>query len=105
MQSGRSASPSSNGLASTNRFSVFSQSDPSEKESKIDLNKATLEELQTLPGIDYNRAKAILAYRVAQGGFKEVEEVNNVFGISDGLFIAIRPRITLSVSSPEEENP
>lgn len=47
----------------------------------LNLNTATREELKALPGIGDRRADAIISYRESQGGFKTVDELNNVGGV------------------------
>jgi len=48
----------------------------------VNINTATQEELQTLPGITATKAEAIINYRSKAGGFRRVEDVQNVEGIS-----------------------
>lgn len=52
-----------------------------ESAGKVNLNTATLEGLQEIPGIGEVRAQAILEYRQQAGGFKSVEEIQEVPGI------------------------
>lgn len=52
-----------------------------EAKGKVNLNTATLEGLQEIPGIGEVRAQAILEYRQQAGGFKSVEEIQEVPGI------------------------
>jgi len=47
----------------------------------LNLNTATREELKALPGIGDRRADAIISYRESQGGFKTVDELNDVGGV------------------------
>ena len=61
----------------------------------IDLNRASLSELMTLPGIGNVKAQAIIAYR-EQHKFQTIEEVMNVSGIKENLFEKIRNLITVS---------
>jgi competence protein ComEA len=45
------------------------------------INSATLEEIQTLPGIGVSTAQAILDYRQENGNFSSLEDLDNVPGI------------------------
>lgn len=57
----------------------------------IDLNMASLVDLEALPGIGPTRAKAIIDGRP----YHKIEDVKNVPGIKDGLFAKIKSRITV----------
>lgn len=61
----------------------------------INLNTATLEELQTLSGIGESKAKAIVEYRDKVGGFTRIEELMEVSGIGEALYEKIKTRITV----------
>lgn len=61
----------------------------------IDLNTATLSELDSLPGIGPVYAQRIIDYRNSQGGFKSIEEVKKVKGIGDKTFEKFKDRITI----------
>jgi competence protein ComEA len=50
---------------------------------KININTATVEQLETLNGIGPATAKAIVEYREANGQFKSVYELTNVKGIGE----------------------
>lgn len=56
----------------------------------LDLNLATAEQLEALPGIGSVLAQRILSYRAEVGGFSTVEELKNVEGIGDKKFEAIQ---------------
>lgn len=62
----------------------------------IDLNTATLEELDTLPGIGPAKAQRIIDYRTASGGFYSTEELMEVKGIGPKTYERLKDRITVS---------
>ncbi len=62
---------------------------------KINLNTATLEQLQSLPGIGPASAKNILEYRNKAGKFNRIEEIINVKGIGEKKFLKIKDRLTV----------
>lgn len=80
-------------VASTTTSSAMS---PEEKStSLVNLNTATEADLQTISGIGAKRAADIIAYREANGGFKSVDDLNNVSGIGDKTMESIRPYVTV----------
>lgn len=60
----------------------------------VNINKASVEELMTLPGIGEAKAKAIVSYRESNGNFKTIEDIMNVSGIKEGAFSKIKDMIT-----------
>lgn len=62
---------------------------------KINLNTASLAELDTLPGIGPTLAQRIVDYRVQSGGFKSVAELKEVRGIGDTLFSELKDLVTV----------
>lgn len=64
-----------------------------EEDGKINLNKATKEELMTLPGVGASRAESIIQYRNENGGFKSIEDIMQISGIKEGLFEKIKDLI------------
>ena len=63
-------------------------------QGKINLNTATLDELDVLPGIGPAIAQRILDYRAQTGDFKKIDEIKNVRGIGDAMFEQIKDLIT-----------
>jgi comEA protein len=67
---------------------------------KININTASLEDLQKLPRIGPKVAQRILDYRKQNGNFKKVEELMKVRGIGEKLFAQLKDRITVSIPTP-----
>ena len=65
----------------------------SQESSKININTATIEELDTLPGVGEATANKIVNHRSENGEFKTVEEIKNVNGIGDKKFENIKELI------------
>lgn len=65
------------------------------KEEKVNINRASKEELMTLSGIGESRAEAILQYRTEHGTFASIEDLKNVSGIKDGIYEKIKDKITV----------
>ena len=59
----------------------------------INLNTATAKELEGLPGIGPALAKRIIAFREKRHGFKRVEELLAISGISEKKWNAIRDKV------------
>lgn len=64
-------------------------------EGKVQLNAATLEELQRLPGIGPSMAQRILDYRQQNGGFQELAQLREVKGIGEKTFTKLAPFLSL----------
>ena len=70
-------------------------SSPSTASGKLNVNTATVEELESLPGIGASRAAAIVEYRNTHGPFQRVEDLVEVSGIGDGILGSIRNLIEI----------
>jgi competence protein ComEA len=60
----------------------------------VNINTATLEELNALPGIGPTTAQKIIDYRDANGAFSVIEDIMNVSGIGPATFEEIKDLIT-----------
>jgi comEA protein len=61
----------------------------------VNLNTATVADLQNLPGIGAATAKLIIEHRQKTGGFKKIEELMNVKGIGEKTFLKLKPMVTV----------
>lgn len=66
-------------------YGNFNQAESS-KTSQININTATIEELDKLPGVGEATANKIVNHRSESGEFKSIEEIKNVNGIGDKKF-------------------
>ncbi|KXT76889.1 Late competence protein ComEA, DNA receptor [Streptococcus sp. DD12] len=64
-------------------------------DKKINLNTATVADLQTISGIGQKRAQDIIAYRDSKGGFTSVDDLKEVSGIGDKTFEKIKDAVTV----------
>jgi len=62
---------------------------------KININSASAEQLDTLPGIGPAYAARIIQYRESNGAFSSIEEIKEVSGIGDATFEKIKDLITI----------
>jgi competence protein ComEA len=69
----------------------------------VNLNTATPSQLDTLPGIGPKVAARIVEYRQKNGGFKKVEELMNVQGIGEKLFLKLKPLVTVAPAKTERQ--
>lgn len=87
------ASGGVNSKEATNSTQSSSTSDMSSK--KVNINTATQEELDTLPGIGPSIAAKIIDYREQNGKFNSIEEIKEVSGIGDAKYEKIKDSITI----------
>jgi len=66
---------------------------------KVNINAASLEELQKLPRIGPQIAQRILDYRKENGNFKKIEEILKVRGIGEKVFAQLKDLITVGAEA------
>ncbi|MDW7709075.1 MAG: ComEA family DNA-binding protein [Deferrisomatales bacterium] len=66
----------------------------------LDLNRATREDLEALPGVGPKTAEAILSARESAGGFDAVEDLLRVRGIGPRTLTRLRPLVRVEKEAP-----
>ncbi|MEV7779381.1 ComEA family DNA-binding protein [Kitasatospora sp. NPDC088351] len=61
----------------------------------VSINRATLEQLDTLPGVGPTLAQRILLFRTSHGSFRSLDQLRQVNGIGEHIYAEIRPLLTL----------
>ncbi|MGX7041876.1 helix-hairpin-helix domain-containing protein [Leuconostoc holzapfelii] len=67
----------------------------SANQAKVNLNTATVDELQMLEGIGEKKAEQIIAYRQTNGGFKQITDLKAVSGIGEKRFETLKDKLTV----------
>jgi len=69
--------------------------------SPLNINTATAEQFEALPGVGAKTAARIVEYRQKNGAFKKAEELMNVQGIGEKLFLKLKPLVTVAPAKAE----
>lgn len=86
---------SDNSVSNSKTSSFSSSSSTSLNNNKININKATQTELETIPGIGPSTALKIINYREKNGNFSSIEDIKNVSGIGDSKYKNMKDYITV----------
>ena len=62
---------------------------------RVNLNQATLEELESIPGFTAAFAKEVMDYRTSFGGFESTRELVDILGMSEAAYVLVRRYVTL----------
>lgn len=85
--------PNINEVETTNSSEINGANIESTQNETININKAGMDELQSLNGIGEGLSKNIVQYREENGKFKQVEDLMNVPGIGESKFNKIKEQI------------
>jgi competence protein ComEA len=75
---------------------------PAKAAPVVNINTASSAELQTLPGVGERVAARIIEYREKNGPFKKIEELMNVQGIGEKVFLRLRTQLTVSARPADQ---
>jgi competence protein ComEA len=68
----------------------------------LNINTATAEQFEALPGLGAKTAARIVEYRQKNGGFKKLEDLMNVRGIGEKNFLRLKPLLTIGAPRPDQ---
>lgn len=87
--------PNKNELSNANTNINVSKEGNTAEDGIININTASLEELQKINGVGEVKAKSIINYREKNGGFKSIDEMKNIERIGDKTFEKMKDQITI----------
>lgn len=62
----------------------------------INVNSASPEQIALLPRVGLKLAQRVVEYRKTNGPFKKIEDLMEVKGVGEKLFVVLRPHLTVS---------
>src|ERR1700722_9086993 len=90
-------------LALSGAFFARAQHKKQPPAEPIDLNSATAQELQELPGVGPAMAKTIVDFRQKSGPFRRVEDLLAIKGITKQRLEKIRPYVKINAPDPRKQ--
>lgn len=87
--------PFTDGAGLRTRAAEFYENAPEKEPPMININTASVRELQKLKGVGEVTAAAIVAYREEHGAFHSADELDNVYGIGEATVEKLRPYILI----------
>jgi competence protein ComEA len=67
----------------------------------VNINTATQSELEAVKGLGPSKAKAIISYREANGGFKSMDELDNVKGFGKASVDKLKDELSVGPEKPK----
>ncbi len=95
LEDGRQILVPTRGKTATAAAPATGAATPTTPDGPINLNTATPEQLDTLDGVGPATAQKIIEYREQHGGFKTVDELDQVSGIGEKRLAALREKVTV----------
>jgi len=80
-------------IPSLEEQAVLQKEQKKQEKGLVNINKASVEELCTLPGIGQAKAETIIRYRESVGLFEKSEDIQLVTGIGKSLYLQIKDKI------------
>jgi competence protein ComEA len=71
----------------------------------VNINTASVAELDALPGVGSKTAALIIEYRQKNGPFKKIEELMNVRGVGEKNFLKLRAQISVGAPKADHAGP
>ena len=78
---------------------------PAASVAMVNINTASVAELDALPGVGSKTAALIIEYRQKNGPFKKIEELMNVRGLGEKNFLKLRAQINVGAPKAEHAAP
>jgi len=83
-------------------YSAIAQKNPATQ--PVNINTATIAQLEQLPGIGPNTAKSIVQFRERSGPFQRIEDLLVIKGISRARLEKLRPYVTVGPAAPNRHS-
>lgn len=80
-------------ISENNGDNIIETTNSATSSTKVNINKASIDEFQKLPGVGPSLAQKILNYREENGKFNNIEDIKNVSGIGDKKYEGLKDYI------------